>query len=63
MRHFQRVPVVGRLYPRCWLAEWSWRLDCRWGTHQWPYSDDDEWDEWWEQSGKHEIDSGRWHAF
>jgi len=61
-RHFQRVPLVGRLYNRCRLAEWSHALDRRWQTGQWPFHDEESWDAWWDGVDKN-TDDGRWHAF
>jgi hypothetical protein len=62
MRHFQRVPVLGHLYNRCWLAEWSYAPDRRWATRQWPYHDEESWEAWWDGVDKESAD-GRWHAF
>ncbi len=43
------IPGWHRVYPRCFFARLSSRLDHRWGTARWPIhdeDDDDAWDEW-----------------
>ena len=64
MRHFERLPLLGHLYPRCLFARWSWALDRRWGTQRWPYSDEDEWDTWWDGlSDAEKFGGARWHVW
>jgi hypothetical protein len=67
-RFLEWVPGWNRIY-RCQFAQWSNRLDARWGTEKWPVHagpDEegwDEWEAWFETVGDQEIATGHWHAW
>jgi hypothetical protein len=60
------IPGWRRLYPRCFLAQWSNRLDDRWETGRWPVHDDEGWEArevGFENLSEEELDQGHWHAW
>ena len=65
-RLFEWIPGWRRVYPSCFLAHMSNRLDARWATNRWPIHDDDEseiWERWYDELPEGELAKGHWHGW
>jgi hypothetical protein len=65
-RFIEWIPGWRRIYPWCFVARWSSRLDYRWGTGCWPVHDEEgwqAWEVWFENLSEEERHQGHWHAW
>jgi hypothetical protein len=65
-RLLEWIPGWRRVYPSCFLAHVSNRLDARWRTGQWAIHDDDDWETWetwYDEMSDDERDKGHWHGW